>query len=190
MGLALEAGGFDIILVETAGAGQSEVDIARLAHTTLVVEAPGLGDDIQAAKAGILEIADILVVNKADKSGADATARSLTTMLEIGEESKTADPAALNSYWKVPVLQTSALDNEGVDGLIAVIRQHKDYLEISGEWEKREQARLDDLFERLLRERLFVDWRQKLKENQYQEILGKIHTHVLSPHQALNTLLK
>src|SRR5690606_20991672 len=80
----MDAAGFNIVLVETVGAGQSEVDIVRTAHTTLVVEAPGLGDDVQAIKAGILEIADILVVNKADRSGADQTVRSLRVMLDLG----------------------------------------------------------------------------------------------------------
>src|SRR5262245_55127195 len=83
----LDAAGFDYVLVETVGAGQSEVDIVRTAYTTLVIEAPGLGDDVQAIKAGILEIADILVVNKADRSGADQTVRSLKAMLELGHPS-------------------------------------------------------------------------------------------------------
>ena len=80
----LDAAGFDLILIETVGAGQNEVDIARLAHTTLVVEAPGMGDDIQAIKAGMLEIADILVINKADRPGVENTTRALQTMLELG----------------------------------------------------------------------------------------------------------
>ena len=81
--LALDAAGFEVILIETVGAGQAEVEIARLAHTTLVVEAPGMGDDIQAIKAGILEIADILVINKADRPGVEATARALRSMLQL-----------------------------------------------------------------------------------------------------------
>ena len=84
--LAMDAAGYKVILIETVGAGQSEVEIARLAHTTVVIEAPGLGDDIQAAKAGILEIADILAVNKSDKPNASVTANALKAMLEIGEE--------------------------------------------------------------------------------------------------------
>ena len=81
---AFDAAGYEIILIETVGAGQGEVDIARLAHTTLVVEAPGLGDDIQAIKAGILEIADILVVNKADRPGVENTEKALRSVLELG----------------------------------------------------------------------------------------------------------
>ena len=184
MVLALEAGGFDFILVETVGAGQSEVDIARLAHTTLVVEAPGLGDDIQAAKAGILEIADILVVNKADKSGADAAARSLATMLEIGAESA-APNRTERETWKVPVLKTSALNDEGIDVLAAAIRQHRAYLEKSGEWQRRAQTRLDDLFERLLHEKLFAEWKRNIDNREYEQILGEVHSRKISPYQAL-----
>jgi LAO/AO transport system kinase len=188
MVLALEAGGFDTILVETAGAGQAEVDIARLAHTTLVVESPGLGDDIQAAKAGILEIADILVVNKADKSGAAAAARSLAAMLDIGAESRGENQDAQDRVWKVPVLKTSALNNEGIDELAAAIQRHYAFLQSSGEWQIRSQARLDDLFERLLRDKLFDNWRQNIQENQYREILTQIHERKFSPYQALNKL--
>lgn len=188
MTLALEAGGFDFILVETAGAGQSEVDIARLAHTTLVVEAPGLGDDIQAAKAGILEIADILVVNKADKSGADAAARSLEMMLEIGAEcgsSITDDP---KEKWKVPVLKTSALNDEGTGELVETIQQHRAYLQNSGEWQKRSQARLDDLFERRLRERLYARWQGQIDPHEYRQVLNALHERKLAPFQALERL--
>ena len=187
MALALEAGGFDVILVETVGAGQSEVDIARLAHTTLVVEAPGQGDDIQAAKAGILEIADILVVNKADKNGADASARSLALMLEIGAES-VAQNQDEGAAWKVPVVKTSALNGEGIDELAESVRRHLAYLHSSGEWESRGQGRLDDLFERLLRECLFATWQHKMNEHDYQEILGAIHERKLSPYRALSKL--
>jgi len=188
MVLALEAGGFDTILVETVGAGQSEVEIARLAHTTLVVEAPGLGDDIQAAKAGILEIADILVVNKADKSGADTAARSLSAMLEIGAESRASSPQDQNSKWKVPVLKTSALNDEGTDRLVESIYRHRDFLQSCGEWEKRGRARLDDMFERLLRERLFANWQTDAKRDRSQEILDALHARTISPYQAVSKL--
>jgi LAO/AO transport system kinase len=186
--LGLEAAGIDIILVETVGAGQSEVDIARLAHTTLVVEAPGLGDDIQAAKAGILEIADILVVNKADKSGAVTTARSLAAMLEIGLESASRAKTTAGPTWSVPVLKTSALNNEGIGELADTIRMHCAFLHESGAWEERNQARLMDLFNRLLRERLFSDWLNALPEESLADVIQKIQTRKLSPHQALNQL--
>jgi len=113
-----DAAGYEVILIETVGAGQGEVDIARLAHTTLVVEAPGLGDDIQAIKAGILEIADLLVVNKADRPGVDNTERALRNMLELAHPPQrlyrrqntpaAAGPAA--SLWVPPILRTVAIE--------------------------------------------------------------------------------
>ncbi len=183
--LALEAAGFDIILVETVGAGQSEVDIARLAHTTLVIEAPGLGDDIQAAKAGILEIADILVVNKADKSGAAAAARSLTVMLEIGAELTGQSQTGDQKRWKTPLVETSALNAEGIDTLAQAIWQHHDFLRESGEWEKLDQRRLKDLFDRLLREKLMEDWRQMNQKDNIEQILRAVYSRKMSPNKAL-----
>jgi len=100
----MDAAGYEVILIETVGAGQSEVDIVRLAHTTLVIEAPGLGDDIQAIKAGILEIADILVVNKADQPGVENTERALMSMLEMEHHGFEGDP----THWIPPVLRSIA----------------------------------------------------------------------------------
>lgn len=185
--LALEAAGFDIILVETVGAGQSEVDIARLAHTTLVVEAPGLGDDIQAAKAGILEIADILVVNKSDKSGAESTARALAAMLEIGAELKT-EAENKNNNWKVPVCLTSALNRKGISDLAAAISQHLAWLQDSGEWQRRADARLEDLFNRLLRERLFAEWQHGQPQANLPEALQDLRKRESSPYSLIDRL--
>ncbi|HEY6040983.1 MAG TPA: methylmalonyl Co-A mutase-associated GTPase MeaB, partial [Anaerolineae bacterium] len=103
--LVLDAAGFEFVFIETVGAGQGEVEIARNAHTTIVVEAPGMGDDIQAIKAGILEIADILVVNKADRDGANSTVAALEMNLNLNRETK---------GWRPPVLKTVALRGEGV----------------------------------------------------------------------------
>jgi LAO/AO transport system kinase len=186
--LAMEAAGFDIILVETVGAGQSEVDIARLAHTTLVVEAPGLGDDIQAAKAGILEIADILVLNKGDKSGADAAVHSLAAMLEIGAELAGLSKQTDRKNWQMPLIKTSALNNEGIDVLAEAIWRHHDHLHESGAWETRDKNRLRDLFDRLLRERLMADWRQENQKENIDAVLGAVYSRKLSPYQALEEL--
>ena len=146
----MDAAGFDIIIVETVGAGQSEVDIVRTADTTIVIEAPGLGDGVQAIKAGILEIADILVVNKADRVGADATVRGLRAMLEMGHPSardtfvshhgrilkideapKKEDTVA--ELWLPPVIKTSATEKSGIDELVEKIALHRSHLEESGE---------------------------------------------------------
>src|SRR5215470_7339036 len=108
---ALDAAGFDTIIVETVGAGQAEVEIVRAAHTVLVVTVPGMGDDIQALKAGILEIADIFVVNKADRPGADQTAAELRMLLSLDERRK-------ERAWKVPIVKTSAASGKGVPELV------------------------------------------------------------------------
>ncbi len=185
--LALEAAGFDIILVETVGAGQSEVDIACLAHTTLVVEAPGLGDDIQAAKAGILEIADILVVNKSDKSGAESAARALAAMLEIGAELK-AEAEKEKDIWKVPVCLTSALNRAGIAELAKTISQHRVWLRESGVWEQRAQTRLEDLFNRLLRERLYQEWQHSQPQANINDLLQALRRHETSPYRLIERL--
>ncbi len=117
----LDAMGKDYILVETVGVGQDEVEIAATAYTTIVVTVPGMGDDIQAIKAGILEVADILVVNKADREGASRTYQELLQMLELRSPSR-------ETAWRPPVLLAQAKDNEGIDALMAAVRQHEDYL--------------------------------------------------------------
>ncbi len=124
--------GFDVVLVETVGVGQSEVDIAALADTVLVLVAPGMGDGIQAAKAGILEIADIFVVNKADRDGADATARELRAMIGLGTW----------SGWVPPVLKTVASAGEGVTEVAETIDAHVHWMAESGESERRRRARI------------------------------------------------
>jgi LAO/AO transport system kinase len=127
----LDAAGCEEVLIETVGVGQAEVDVAGLADTTLVVLAPGLGDSVQVAKAGILEVADILVVNKGDRDGARTVARDLREMVHLGE----ATP------WTVPVVVTSAERGEGVDELADTIAKHRAHLESSGELRRRRQAR-------------------------------------------------
>jgi LAO/AO transport system kinase len=148
----LDAAGFAVVLVETVGVGQAEVDIARTAHTTIVVEAPGLGDDVQALKAGLMEIADILVVNKADRPGAAQTARALEVALELGRNN--AGPGK-DAAWRPPVLKTIALDGSGVAEVLEAIAAHRAYLESSGLWAHRERARArDDLLRALEQELL------------------------------------
>lgn len=186
MVLALEAGGFDIIMVETVGAGQSEVDIARLAHTTIVVEAPGLGDGIQAGKAGILEIADILVVNKSDKSGAETAARHLANMLEIGAESCAGGGIDKPISWKVPVLKTSALNDNGIDELFTKILMHHTYLHESREWNKREHTRINDLFERILHEKILAGWLKEHSETDLAMAIEEIQQRSISPRKAVD----
>lgn len=128
----LDAAGKDIILVETVGVGQDEVDIIRACHTTVVVSAPGMGDDVQAVKAGILEIADIHVVNKADRPEANKTIRDLKMMLKDTMQASV-------SGWNIPVLAASAEDGQGIDELVDTLERHHDHLVTSGEIEQRER---------------------------------------------------
>jgi LAO/AO transport system kinase len=184
----LDAVGFPFVLIETVGAGQSEVDIARLVHTTVVIEAPGLGDDIQAGKAGILEIADILVVNKSDKPGADAAAHSLSVMLEIGEELRGNSGQTSEFRWITPILMTSALNGEGIVELAKAIQAHRAFLDKSREWEKRSQACSLAMFDRLLKEKLFGTWQEHTDLDIYNDVKTEIIKRQLSPRKALNKL--
>ncbi len=131
----LDAAGCDVVLVETVGVGQAEVEIASLADTTLLVLAPGMGDGIQAAKAGIIEIADVFVVNKADRDGADQVARDLRYMQSLG--GRHSDPGA----WRPPIVKTSASRGEGIADVVTAIGRHRTWLDKHGELLARRQAR-------------------------------------------------
>jgi LAO/AO transport system kinase len=131
----LDAAGCDVVLVETVGVGQSEVEVAALADTTLVLLAPGMGDGIQVAKAGILEVADVLVVNKADRDGADQTVRDLKHMISLGRR------GAEGPSWRPPVLRTVATRAEGVGELVAAIEEHRGWMLGRGELDARRQRR-------------------------------------------------
>lgn len=182
----LDAAGFNVILVETVGAGQTEVDIASLAHTTVVVDAPGMGDDVQAIKAGILEIADILVVNKADLPGADRTLTLLRTALETSRP-----PAGPEGEpWEVPVLATSAVRGDGVAELAAALESHWRFLSTSGELprRRRERARLE--LEALLQERLAARWLAEQPDGRFEAAVEKVVARQVSPRQAVTALLE
>ncbi|MFC7974907.1 methylmalonyl Co-A mutase-associated GTPase MeaB [Streptomyces cinereoruber] len=130
----LDAAGCEVILVETVGVGQSEVEIASQADTSVVLLAPGMGDGIQAAKAGILEIGDVYVVNKADRDGADATARELNHMLGLGEARAPGD-------WRPPIVKTVAARGEGVDEVVEALEKHRAWMEEHGVLAERRRAR-------------------------------------------------
>ncbi len=138
----LDAAGCDVVLIETVGVGQSEIEIVALADTTVVLLAPGAGDGVQAAKAGVLEVADIFVVNKADREGADQTVRDLRRMLALGEH-RDLDPVSElpGSGWRIPVRRTVAARGEGMDELLTAVDAHRRWLDVSGERERRRLAR-------------------------------------------------
>ncbi len=197
-----DAAGFEIIMIETVGAGQSEVDIARLAHTILVVEAPGLGDDIQAIKAGILEIADILVVNKADRPGVEITEKALQCMLELahprtrvfrhhGTYMRVAMPKEKDetNLWIPPILRTVATEGAGIEELAGAIARHKAHLHQSGDWAARERARLEVELEALIRDSLMNRFREHVSQERYEKILEQVVQRALSPWEAAKMLL-
>lgn len=192
-----DAAGYEIVLIETVGAGQGEVDIARLAHTTLVIEAPGLGDDIQAIKAGILEIADLLVVNKADRPGVENTERALRNMLELAHPPqrlyrRNNTPAAASpadSTWVPPILRTVATEGIGISEVVEKIAHHQAYLRQSGEWQEREKNRLQSELDLLLREALLTRWRKGMAEEQYQTVVDQLISRRISPYQAADHLI-
>jgi LAO/AO transport system kinase len=201
----LDAAGFDIILVETVGAGQSEVDIVRAAHTTLVVQAPGLGDDVQAIKAGILEIADVLVVNKADRSGAKNTVRSLKAMLELGHPASRSQLAAHHgrlvdvasppnghdeSLWLPPIIETVATDATGIAELIAAIEKHRHYLtdaRLLGQLQ-RQQIEME-LYDRL-RDALMARLLHEVPDEVISSVIGRIQTRELDPQRGIFEIME
>ena len=130
----LDAAGCDVVLIETVGVGQSEVEVAGLADSTVVLVAPGMGDGIQAAKAGILEIGDLFVVNKADRDGADATARELGHMLALGESRSPGD-------WRPPIVKTVASAGQGIEEFVEALDKHRGWLEENGKLAERRRYR-------------------------------------------------
>lgn len=196
----MDAAGFDYIIIETVGAGQNEVAIATIAYTVIVVDAPGLGDDIQAIKAGTLEIADILVVNKADRPGAENTVRALKTMLTLGHRQQyvahhgrvmlhSAEAADIDT-WEVPVLKTVALESKGMDELFTAIHKHRQHLQTTGQHEKRERQRLEsellDRLQHLLLERFLTE---KVSPEQLDELVRQIVIREIAPAQAASELI-
>jgi LAO/AO transport system kinase len=177
----LDAAGFDRVLIETVGAGQSEVAIAHLAHTTVVVEVPGMGDDVQAIKAGILEVADIFVVNKADREGADLTLRQLKAMLRLGE---LADP-----NWEPPVLPCVAIRDEGLAALADTIEQHRRYLLESGMLARREAARVESEFFAAVQELAVERLRGRLGSAGYERLLADLVGRSVDPYSAAEQAL-
>jgi len=189
----LDAAGFDVVMIETVGVGQDEVDVVRAAHTTVVVSAPGLGDDIQAIKAGILEIADIHVVSKCDRPDANKTIADLKNMLAMGlrpdaRESGTRSVPDLPP-WRPPVVATSSLRDEGVSELLAAIDRHRSALEASGEIGVRRgliaECRMLASGEQILRDQFATH-----RDGKVSALLHDVKARVLSPHSAARVLLR
>jgi LAO/AO transport system kinase len=202
----LDAMGKDVVLVETVGVGQDEIEVAELAHTVVVVTVPGLGDDVQAIKAGVLEIADVFAVNKADREGADRTVRDLQGMLELRRSSATRpdlehdgehrmrateawdphDP----SWWEPPIVRTVAVRDDGVDDLLQAVERHREHLERTGLRQVREVARARAGFLSLLRERLVAGALDRLaaEQGRLDEVAGRIARREADPFELVEEL--
>jgi len=176
----LDALGFGVVLVETVGVGQEEVEVIRVVDTVCLVTVPGLGDDIQAIKAGVLEIADVLVVNKADRPGADETARDLAQMLTLGK---------LRTAWKPPILRTAAATGEGVAELAAAIDRHRAWAMESGERVRRRRDAARAEVEDLLRDALVRRLRDRLGAENVERAIARVAERSLDPYAAVEELL-
>jgi LAO/AO transport system kinase len=177
----LDAAGFDVVLVETVGVGQDEVEVVRTVQTNIVVLVPGMGDDIQAIKAGIMEIGDIFVVNKADRPGADKTVTEVTMMMSLVEE---------HGDWVPPIVKTVASRSEGIEELDAAIATHYDYLAASGELDRRNRDRVRIRIETQLKEgfmeRLIGG---SIGRDEYESLLEDVLRKRNNPHDAAENVL-
>lgn len=180
--LVMDALGMDIVIIETVGVGQDEVDIVKEAHTTCVVMVPGLGDDIQAIKAGILEIGDIFVVNKADRDGADRTARELSTMLDMR--------AATEGSWNPQVLRTEATRGTGINELTDEIMSHRDYFLSSGAIDNFLRERTQRHFMSILRDTLFKKTLQYVAQDDYLSgLIERMTDHRIDPYSVVEEIV-
>jgi LAO/AO transport system kinase len=176
----LDAAGFDVVLVETVGVGQDEVEVVRTVQTNLVVLVPGMGDDIQAIKAGIMEIGDIFVVNKADRPGADKTVTEVTMMMSLVEEH--------GDY--VPIVKTVASRAEGIVELDAAIVKHHEYLSASGELDRRNRDRVRIRIETQLKERFMEELiGGTITRAEYEDLLEDVLRKKNNPHDAAEGVL-
>ena len=178
----LDAAGCDVVVIETVGVGQSEVEIAGLADTTLVLIAPGMGDGIQAAKAGILEIGDVYVVNKADREGADQVRRDLRNMLALAERPEDG--------WRPPIVQTVASTGQGVDEVVEKIEAHRAWLESSGELRNRRVRRARDEIEAIAVTSLRRRWGDVHARTELDELAEKVVAGACDPYAAADSLLE
>ncbi len=201
----LDAAGYDYVLVETVGAGQNEVEIARMAQTVLVVEAPGMGDDVQAIKAGILEIADILVVNKADHPGLENTVRGLKMMLELGHPASrtqvmphhgramsVAAPVSASDdqpLWMPIIVQTVATEGRGIEALLDAIRAHRAHLHLDGHLQRLEHRQLEIELQERLRGALLARLLEHVSAQDMSVLIERIQQRRLTPNQAVETML-
>ncbi len=179
----LDAAGFDVVLIETVGVGQSEVDVVKLADTTVVLLAPGMGDGIQAAKAGVLEIADVFVVNKADRDGADATVHDLKQMISLARR-EVRGPS-----WRQPIVRTVAAKGEGVDDVVSALRTHHEWLVAHGELDRRRAARAREEVAAIALRRLHAELADLRDGDRLGDLAARVVARELDPFAAADRLI-
>ena len=177
--MVLDASGVDLVIIETVGVGQAEVEVATAAETTLVVVAPGWGDAIQASKAGILEVADVFVVNKADRDGAGEAVRDLEAMLHLGPKLE----------WKPPVVKTTATTDTGVDDLWDAIESHRKHLESTGEFERKRRQRILREVEAMVSARLRERVAAMFEQGALEEMADDLTARRMDPYRATDILV-
>lgn len=180
--LVLDASGMDYILIETIGVGQVELDIAQVCDTTIVVLVPESGDSIQAMKAGLLEIADVIVVNKGDREGCDRLITELKFVFDLREQ---------KAGWYFPILKTIATKNKGIEELVSATGSHRDYLEKSGRLEKDRKAKLMVRVNELIEEKIKTYLKEHIiKEDKLQKLVDKVYKRKLNPYRIAKKILK
>ncbi|MDX1709373.1 MAG: hypothetical protein R3274_12275, partial [Desulfobacterales bacterium] len=181
--LVLDAMGYDVVMVETVGVGQDEIEIAEFAHTTLVVSLPGTGDDIQSMKAGLLEIGDVFIVNKADRPGADDELARLQTMLKMGKQQQ--------GSWSAPVVKTVAIKAEGISEVVDACWRHHQYLLDQGLFRRQSDQQTVRLFQRLVMD-LAADKIFKGQQGAafYQALLKDLKDRKIDPVTAAEKLIE
>ncbi len=183
---AMDAAGYDPIIIETVGTGQAEVEVMRAAQTVLVVSAPGMGDEVQAIKAGILEIADIFVVSKADKPGADQTVAELAMLLSLDPQRRLHDKS--KPYWRIPVLKTSAIKDQGINQLVDAIEQHRAYLLESGMLTHRAQRQVVSEVQALVLHAVVNALKAHVSEDEWQQMVEDITARERDPYSVAKEL--
>ncbi len=183
---AMDAAGYNPIIIETVGTGQAEVEVMRAAQTVLVVTAPGMGDEVQAIKAGILEIADIFVVSKADKPGADQTVAELAMLLSLDPARRQHDKT--KPYWRIPVLKTAAIKDQGIPQLVDAMQEHYTYLVESGMLSQRAQRQVRSEVQALLGQALMNALRQTVSEDEWHQLIEDITARERDPYSVASQL--
>jgi len=183
---AMDAAGYDPIIIETVGTGQAEVEVMRTAQTVIVVSAPGMGDEVQAIKAGILEIADIFVVSKADKPGADQTVAELAMLLSLDPQRRLHDKS--QPYWRIPVLKTSAIKDQGISQVVDAMEQHYKYLVESDMLASRAQRQVRSEVQALVLHAVVKALKAEVSEEEWQRVVEDITKRERDPYSVAREL--